>query len=156
MSMPNRSSRILAGAMKIPAALLLLLLVLLLFAVGGRREQPSAGLRDSGGVTESTQNSVPTSRPRTSEGLEISQLPTEARRTLELIRNGGPFLYGRDGITFANRERLLPVRDYGYYREYTVKTPGASDRGARRIIAGRNGEYFYTDDHYRSFKRIRE
>jgi ribonuclease T1 len=83
-------------------------------------------------------------------------LPAEARQTLALIKAGGPFPYQRDGSVFSNREGLLPKRERGYYREYTVKTPGAKDRGARRIVAGRGGEYYYTDDHYRSFRRIVE
>jgi len=83
-------------------------------------------------------------------------LPAEARATLALIKAGGPFPHRQDGSTFGNRERLLPRRERGYYREYTVPTPGARDRGARRIVAGRGGEYYYTADHYRSFKRIRE
>lgn len=82
-------------------------------------------------------------------------LPREARETLRLIERGGPFPYARDGAVFNNRERLLPARSRGYYREYTVQTPGARDRGARRIIAGGPREYYYTDDHYASFRRIR-
>src|ERR1041385_8962271 len=81
-------------------------------------------------------------------------LPAEARATLSLIARGGPFPYTRDGAVFSNRERQLPVRDRGYYREYTVKTPGIRGRGPRRIVAGRGGEYYYTDDHYRTFRRI--
>lgn len=88
--------------------------------------------------------------------VSVAELPAEARRTLALIQAGGPFPYAQDGRTFGNRERLLPRRDRGYYREYTVRTPGARDRGARRIIAGRGGEFYYTADHYRSFRRIRE
>ena len=88
--------------------------------------------------------------------IALADLPAEARRTLAVIRAGGPFPYAQDGRTFGNREKLLPQRDRGYYREYTVRTPGARDRGARRIVAGRVGEYYYTADHYRSFKRIRE
>lgn len=86
----------------------------------------------------------------------LAELPPEARHTLALIRSGGPFPYLQDGRTFHNREKRLPLRERGYYREYTVKTPGARDRGARRIVAGRGGEFYYTDDHYRSFKRIIE
>lgn len=82
------------------------------------------------------------------------RLPPEARVTLDLIRQGGPFPYARDGIVFSNRERLLPGQPRGYYREYTVPTPGSRDRGARRIIAGRPGEYYWTADHYASFRRI--
>ena len=91
-------------------------------------------------------------------GNEVSfkQLPAEARQTLAHIKAGGPFPYAKDGSVFGNREGLLPKRSRGYYREYTVKTPGARDRGARRIVAGMAGEYYYTDDHYRSFKRIIE
>lgn len=85
-----------------------------------------------------------------------AQLPPEARQTLDLIRKGGPFPHQRDGITFNNFERELPLRSRGYYREYTVATPGLSHRGARRIVTGSSGELYYTDDHYRTFKRIRE
>jgi ribonuclease T1 len=88
--------------------------------------------------------------------VPAAELPAEARRTLALIKANGPFPYAQDGKTFGNREKLLPLRARGYYREYTVKTPGARDRGARRIVAGNAGEFFYTDDHYRSFRRIRE
>jgi guanyl-specific ribonuclease Sa len=83
-------------------------------------------------------------------------LPPEAVRTLQLIRARGPFPYDRDGAQFQNREGRLPERPRGYYREYTVPTPGSRDRGARRIVSGGNppAEFFYTDDHYRSFRRI--
>lgn len=86
--------------------------------------------------------------------VRVAQLPLEARQTLALIHAGGPYPYARDGVVFNNREGQLPKRNRGYYREYTVKTPGARDRGARRIVAGANGELYYTDDHYRSFRRI--
>ena len=83
-------------------------------------------------------------------------LPPEAIETLALIQRGGPFPYRKDGTTFQNRERLLPARPRGYYREYTVPTPGSRDRGARRIVSG--GEppevFYYTADHYRSFREI--
>lgn len=88
--------------------------------------------------------------------ISIEELPPEAREVLLLIKTGGPFPYAKDGSVFGNRERRLPRRPHGYYREYTVPTPGARDRGPRRIIAGRNGELYYTDDHYRRFKRIVE
>ena len=88
--------------------------------------------------------------------IAAAELPAEARRTIALIRKGGPFPYERDGAAFGNFEKQLPVKGRGYYREFTVRTPGTKSRGARRIVAGRGGELFYTDDHYRSFRRIRE
>ena len=91
-----------------------------------------------------------------SAGIAAGDLPAEARATLELIRAGGPFPYKQDGRVFANREGQLPPKKRGYYKEYTVRTLGARDRGARRIVAGSGGEYYYTDDHYRSFRRILE
>ncbi|MES2354908.1 MAG: ribonuclease domain-containing protein [Pseudomonadota bacterium] len=88
--------------------------------------------------------------------IGINNLPLEAKHTLDLIKSGGPFPYSRDGVTFGNRERILPSQKRGYYHEYTVPTPGAKNRGARRIIAGKLSEYYYTDDHYRSFRRVKE
>ncbi len=96
--------------------------------------------------------------------IPAAALPREAQATLAQIKAGGPFAYAKDGSVFGNRERLLPSRPRGYYREFTVPTPGARDRGARRIVAGAgtagdaraSGEYYYTEDHYNSFRRIRE
>ena len=108
--------------------------------------------------------------------VRLQELPVEAHQTLQLIRNGGPFPHERDGITFGNYEKLLPSAPRGHYREYTVATPGISHRGARRIVVGcerqrsvtaptgplrlaqcRNGgAFYYTADHYRSFRRIVE
>ncbi len=96
--------------------------------------------------------------------LAAAELPVEARQTLELVKRGGPLPYRRDGVVFGNYEHRLPDRGHGYYREYTVPTPGARDRGARRLVAAAgpgndvrsSGEYYYSDDHYRSFRRIVE
>lgn len=88
--------------------------------------------------------------------VSAAELPIEARQTLALIKVGGPFPYTRDGITFGNYEKRLPMQPRGYYTEYTVKTPGRKDRGPRRIIAGERQDYYYTDDHYQTFRRIRE
>ena len=96
--------------------------------------------------------------------IALAALPAEAHATLAQIKAGGPFAYARDGSVFGNRELRLPPRSRGYYREYTVKTPGERDRGARRIVAGAgdagdvrtSGEYYYSHDHYNSFRRIRE
>ncbi len=86
--------------------------------------------------------------------IQYVRLPVEAQATLRLIGRGGPFPYRQDGVVFQNRERRLPAKASGYYREYTVETPGSPDRGARRIIAGSQGELYYTDDHYASFRRV--
>jgi ribonuclease T1 len=92
--------------------------------------------------------------------IPVAQLPAEAQHTLSLIKRGGSFPYAKDGSVFGNYERVLPERKRGYYHEYTVRTPGARNRGARRIIAGGvptvSGEYYYTPDHYATFRRIRE
>lgn len=85
----------------------------------------------------------------------LSELPAEAARTWELIQDGGPFPYpDRDGSTFQNREGLLPDAARGYYREYTVPTPGSRDRGARRLVTGSEEELYYTGDHYSSFVEV--
>ena len=127
---------------------------------------PSAG-RPSG--TASTATSA---RPTTSgasatdpaNGLRwvsVETLPKQAGQTLTLIRAGGPFPYAKDGTVFGNNEGLLPRQARGYYHEFTVPTPGESDRGARRIVTGgpaygvTNGEFYYTGDHYATFERIR-
>lgn len=91
--------------------------------------------------------------------VSTAQLPAEAQLTDKLIRSGGPFRYNKDGSTFGNRERALPVQPRGYYREYTVATPGSRNRGARRIVCGGSqpaqpDACFYSADHYASFKRI--
>ncbi len=88
--------------------------------------------------------------------VAVAELPPEARATLLLIKQGGPFSYPRDGVVFGNYEHVLPRQPRGYYHEYTVKTPGAHNRGARRIVCGTVPECYYTADHYRSFRRIKE
>lgn len=97
--------------------------------------------------------------------VSLAELPPEAAQTLARIKRGGPFPYPeKDGSIFGNFEKRLPIQPRGYYREYTVPTPGARNRGARRIVAGQGrsgnvadaGEYYYTGNHYRSFRRIRE
>jgi ribonuclease T1 len=92
--------------------------------------------------------------------VHVAELPRQGRETYELIRLGGPFPYDKDGTVFGNRERLLPSHKRGYYREYTVKTPGSRDRGARRIVCGGPARTphacYYTADHYASFRKIVE
>lgn len=101
---------------------------------------------------------LPSTPPADGRGLPVvrlADLPPQAARTVDLIDAGGPFPEpDHDGGTFHNREDLLPDRPTGYYREYTVPTPGSDDRGARRIVAGEAGELYWTDDHYSSFSRI--
>lgn len=90
-----------------------------------------------------------------SPGTPLSGLPVQVRQTVGVIDKGGPFPYPHnDGVVFHNDEHLLPREADGYYHEYTVPTPGSSDRGARRIVTGRAGEFYYTADHYEHFVRI--
>jgi ribonuclease T1 len=92
--------------------------------------------------------------------IAVSDLPKQAQVTLLLIKRGGPFPYAQDGAIFGNYEGVLPKQKRGYYHEFTVKTPGVRNRGARRIIVGgepvMSREYYYTDNHYATFKRIKE
>ena len=131
-------------------------------------ESPSESPSPTHRLTETnTPSTEPTAVPSTSpaEGTDpasglpvvrLADLPPEAARTVELIDAGGPFPEPEhDGGTFGNREELLPDQPYGYYREYTVPTPGAETRGARRIVAGRGGDLYWTADHYSSFSLIR-
>ena len=128
-----------------------------LVAGGGQGDEDPAG----GGSTSSTSSSPDDTIDATdaASGLPVvrlAALPPEAGRTVELIDSGGPFPEpDHDGGTFGNREELLPDQPMGYYREYTVPTPGVDHRGARRIVAGDGDELYWTDDHYSSFSRIR-
>ena len=105
------------------------------------------------GLTDRPAESQPTT-------VQVAELPRQGRETYELIRQGGPFPYGKDGAVFGNRERSLPAEKRGFYREYTVTTPGSRDRGARRIVCGgpARAPYacYYTADHYASFRKIVE
>ena len=92
--------------------------------------------------------------------ISLAELPPQGRATYALIHEGGPFPYDKDGSVFGNRERLLPLKKRGYYREYTVRTPGVRHRGARRIVCGgaprTPDACYFTSDHYASFREIRE
>ena len=108
---------------------------------------PSAGPADAAKLAPAS--------PTTSLPTEVvARLPKQAVDTLRLIAAGGPFPYSQDGVTFSNREGILPTHKSGWYHEYTVVTPGSSNRGARRIIAAQDGGRFYTDDHYASFREV--
>lgn len=155
---PSRNRTLLA------AVGLLLILIGLVVVFSGQLNKGAAGPTDTDPSTVTSKST--TSKSSKDQGaidsvsglrwIEVDQLPPEAHRTLELIDSGGPFPYSKDGVTFGNRERILPKRAGGYYREYTVKTPGEGDRGARRIVTGNDDqEFYYTADHYDSFKRIR-
>jgi ribonuclease T1 len=97
-------------------------------------------------------------QPSVDASVSVDQLPPQGRTTYQRILQGGPFPYEKDGVVFGNRERMLPLEKRGYYREYTVKTPGSRDRGARRIVCGgpatTPNACYYTADHYASFRKI--
>jgi ribonuclease T1 len=151
--------------------LLAALVVLALVALGGtgllgqqtERTTPETGASRTatpgGAATSAAAKQSPPRRsanPSSLPEIREAALPAEGRRVLGLIRAGGPFQYSQDDQVFGNFEQVLPVRNRGYYREYTVPTPGEPDRGARRIVAGDGGEKYYTSDHYATFKYIAE
>jgi ribonuclease T1 len=127
-----------------------------LTADAGRSPSASASGPAASASAASTSASAGRANPSRLPEVKASQLPREARDTLALIARGGPYPYSRDGVVYSNFEKILPARPSGYYHEYTVPTPGSSDRGARRIVAGKQGDSYYTDDHYASFRFIRE
>ncbi len=134
-----------SGARRVPAVLagaLLALAVLL------------TGCSGTGGAAPADTGASAPAWARGMAAVQESRLPAEARRTLALIDKGGPYPYARDGVVFGNFEGHLPKRPRGYYHEYTVPTPGSPDRGARRLVTGRDGEIYYTDDHYNSFRAV--
>ncbi|SEJ66180.1 ribonuclease T1 [Arthrobacter sp. yr096] len=154
------------------AGLVIAVVVLVIAMVGGGSltapsSAPPSGVASSGAGFSSVQTttpepgSVPTpaaavANPSTLPTISAAQLPKEARQTLALIAKGGPYPYDRDGVNFGNFEGLLPRKSGGFYKEYTVPTPGESDRGARRIIVGKDSAKYYTPDHYESFMFIVE
>ncbi|MFI6475564.1 ribonuclease domain-containing protein [Streptomyces sp. NPDC050516] len=132
---------------RIALASVLACLAVLLVGCGGKDAAKPAGPGPSAAV----------SAPAWGKGMATvpaAQLPPEARQTLKLIDKGGPFPYSKDGVVFGNFEKLLPQQKRGYYHEYTVDTPNSRDRGARRLITGQGGEFYYTDDHYKTFKAV--
>lgn len=112
------------------------------------------------GALAPAQAKAPVSAEKSFEStIAVAQLPVQGQQMLELIHKGGPFRHDKDGTVFGNRERLLPLHPRGFYREYTVRTPGLSHRGARRIVCGGKvpttpDHCYYTEDHYASFRRI--
>ena len=122
----------------------------------GRPSDPAASSAARASATPGTPPSNGTDPDSGLPWVAVSALPPEASDTLALIEAGGPYPYPEDGTIFGNREGILPDREHGYYREYTVDTPGLDHRGARRIVGGVPGELYWTADHYGSFSRIQE
>jgi ribonuclease T1 len=121
--------------------------------------QAAPGPSDGSGKSSSTTSRGTTTKPTKPDGrfatIKSSELPPEGRTTLKLIASDGPFPFPKnDGVVFSNFEGILPKQPKGYYHEYTVITPGAPTRGTRRIITGKDGTKYYTNDHYTSFKVI--
>ncbi|MGW6014469.1 ribonuclease domain-containing protein [Streptomyces sp. NPDC055210] len=134
------------------SGLLVCLMALLLAGCSSTDPAGNTAGRTAGGTDTAT-----ASAPAWADGMDTvreAELPAEARRTLALIDAGGPYPYAKDGSVFGNFERELPRHERGHYHEFTVRTPGERDRGARRIVTGRDGEVYYTDDHYNSFRAV--
>ena len=146
-----RGRAALVGGIMTALALVVLLIVLL-----SPGQTPNTATPNTATPAAPTRSASP---PDAESGLalvEVGSLPVQARQTISLIERGGPYPYAKDGAVFGNRERLLPSRPHGFYREYTVPTPGEDDRGPRRIVTGdQDRQFFYTDDHYASFVRVR-
>ncbi|MEU3726175.1 ribonuclease domain-containing protein [Streptomyces sp. NPDC031705] len=139
-NVPRSSARVL-GALFLCAALT----AALLGCGGGGAPAPSAA-RSTAAAAPAWAKGMPTVR--------ADALPPQAREVLALIDRGGPYAYRQDGTVFGNFEKALPKQKRGYYHEFTVRTPGEHDRGARRIVTGQGGEFYYTDDHYETFKAV--
>ena len=122
---------------------------------GASAASSGAGPSTSGTHASATATGLAPAQPTTSlPTVTVAELPPQAVSTLRLIASGGPFPYSQDGQTFSNREGILPKQKSGFYREYTVKKPGSSDRGPWRIIGGQDGSRFWTEDHYASFREV--
>lgn len=152
-------------------ALLVLVLVAVLVGLVGPGRGASSGAAPGSavpgqGASTSSSRSTPSGKVRatsptggdTTSGLRLvalADLPREAQQTVALVDAGAPFPYAKDGVTFGNYERILPAHPRGWYREYTVVTPGEGDRGPRRIVTGDHDRlFFYTPDHYASFVQV--
>jgi ribonuclease T1 len=129
-------------------------LVALLAGCGSSSASSSSSAAPAGTSAVVGEGLAPASPTTDLTTVAVGDLPPEGRETLVLIAAGGPFPYSKDGVTFQNREGILPKQRSGFYQEYTVETPGSDDRGARRIVTGKDGSRFYTDDHYDSFREV--
>lgn len=110
--------------------------------------------REARRTTTTGRGARSTARPSDGRSVALSRLPNEAADTWALVESDGPFPFDRDGVVFGNFEGHLPRRARGYYREYTVVTPGLDHRGARRLVVGEDGDVWYTDDHYETFQPV--
>ncbi len=145
-------TQISAKAVKTLLAGLLAVVGLIGFQAGAVASAPSAPQVPASAAAQPLAAQPPCGDTSQFEQVNLSQLPPEAADTVDLVKKGGPYPYPQDGQVFDNREGILPECQKGYYKEYTVETPGSDDRGARRFVVGDGGEYFYTEDHYESFK----
>lgn len=169
--MSNASRRARAGQRSLVGLLIALITSAVVWWTQGDGNTPAADPSPSdtpAAQQTTTETSSPTASESETDGtggddadpdsglpiIQVADLPPEAAETLRLIDAGGPYPYDTDGITFENREDILPAQHQGYYKEYTVETPGSDHRGGRRIVTGSNGELYWTDDHYSSFSRI--
>lgn len=144
----------------VPRSLLRVLGALFLCAVlvgaagcGGKPAPPPAASAGAGTGATAGARDVP-GWARGMATVRADALPQQAREVLALIDKGGPYAYRQDGTVFGNFEKVLPKQKRGYYHEFTVRTPGERDRGARRIVTGGGGEFYYTDDHYQTFRAV--
>jgi ribonuclease T1 len=142
---PGRPTRVQVLILLAAAVLAVVGAVGLTLMIGGPGSTPGA-LTSPAASDATPRSGLPT--------VAVADLPTGARETLALIDRGGPYPYRQDNTVFANQEGLLPARPRGYYREYTVVTPGSADRGMRRLVLGADGDVYYTSDHYTSFRQV--
>ncbi|MFJ6053339.1 ribonuclease domain-containing protein [Streptomyces sp. NPDC092307] len=135
--------------LRLPGALFLCAALVGAVGCGGQKPLPA-----SDGASASASASAVPGWAKGMATVRADGLPQQARDVLALIDKGGPYAYRQDGTVFGNFEKALPKQKRGYYHEYTVRTPGERDRGARRIVTGEGGEFYYTDDHYDTFKAV--
>lgn len=144
--MSGRPARVSARTLLVSAGVVIIALLAVLGIDRCSGPASPSAARPQVGASSTPRSGLPT--------IEVSALPPEAATTLTLIDRGGPFRYAQDGTVFGNNEGLLPKQARGYYHEYTVATPGSKDRGTRRLIVGKLGDVYYTNDHYESFRQV--
>ncbi|MFE7095959.1 ribonuclease domain-containing protein [Streptomyces erythrochromogenes] len=133
------------------------LCVALVTTAGCGAQKPGPAVSSGSAELSAAPSAAPDAAPGWARGMAVVRadaLPRQAQDVLALIDKGGPYPYRQDGTVFGNFEKALPRQKRGYYHEFTVRTPGERDRGARRIVTGEGGEFYYTDDHYQTFKAV--